>query len=145
MISEEFSEIRLSDSLLRVNVDTDTATRLSICNLKESTVVLQFTCEMALRDEFGVWMMDNGDPKSFEKGYTIKSNNILDTPIIDVLAFRKNGESVVTMTKLGVETFEYQLFVYERNSRHVNHIGISAKQYSFFVSSYKERLLLLDH
>ncbi|GKA23629.1 putative F-box domain-containing protein [Tanacetum coccineum] len=107
MISEEFLEIRLPDSLLRVNVDSNTATGLSICNLKEYVVVLQFTCEMALRDLFGVWMMDNGDPKSFEKVYTINSNNMLDTPIIDIHAFRKNGEAIVTMTKLGVETFEY--------------------------------------
>ena len=64
MISEEFKEIRLPDSLLGVNA----ATRLTICTLKESLVVLQLDCE-----DFGVWMMGNGDPKSFENIYTIKS------------------------------------------------------------------------
>ena len=140
MTSEEFTEMHLPDSLLGVNVDT--ATHLTIRKLKESLVVLQDDRDS--RNGFRVWMMDNGDPKSFKKIYTIKSN-ILNAPILNVLAFRKNGEPIVIMTK-EVGKSESELFVYERNSRHVNHIGISAKGCSCFKSySYKETLLLLDH
>lgn len=89
--------------------------------------------------------MANGDPKSFENIYTIKSN-IPDTLIISVLEFNRNVEPIVEMTKvLDEEGQEYELFVYEPNSQQVNHLGISAKRSSFHVSSYTETLLLLDH
>ncbi|GJW75552.1 putative F-box domain-containing protein [Tanacetum coccineum] len=142
MISEEFNEIRLPDSILGVHVGT--GIELFICKLKESLVVLQCDCEYDFCRYLAVWMMDNGDPKSFENIYTIKSN-IPDALISTVRAFNRNGEAVVEMTKELDEEDEYELFVYEPNSQHVNHLGISAKGSSFFVSSYTETLLLLDH
>nr|GEV43449.1 hypothetical protein [Tanacetum cinerariifolium] len=137
MISEEFTEIRLTGSLL-----VDTHMELEICKLKESLVVLQYECHVDLHD-FGVWMMDNGDPKSFENIYTIKSN-ISYSPITCVLEFNRNGLAIVEMTKELDEEDEYELLVYEPSSQHVNHLGISAKGSLFFVSSYTGTLLLLD-
>nr|GEZ25900.1 hypothetical protein [Tanacetum cinerariifolium] len=139
MISEEFTEIRLPDSLSGGNNDTD----MYLCKLKESLVVLQVD-ETVFYGDYGIWMMDNGDPKSFENIYTIKSN-IPNTLIQNVLEFNRNGEVKVVMTKELDEEKEYELFLYEPISQHVNHLGISAKSPSFFVSSYMGTLLLLDH
>ncbi|GJS86966.1 putative F-box domain-containing protein [Tanacetum coccineum] len=136
MISEEFTEIRLPDSLSGGNDDTD----MYICKLKESLVVLQVD-QTEFYGDCGVWMMDNGDPKSFENIYSIKSN-IPDGSIQNVLEFNRNGEVIVVMTN---EEKEHELFVYEPISQHVNHLGISAKRPSFFVGSYTGTLLLLDH
>nr|GEW25423.1 hypothetical protein [Tanacetum cinerariifolium] len=109
MISEKFMEIRLTGSLL-----ADTHKELCICKLKESLVVLQYECHTDLPN-ISVWMMDNGDPKSFENIYTIKSN-ISYAPITKVLEFNRNGEVIVEMTKELDEEDEHELLVYEPNS-----------------------------
>nr|GEW14685.1 hypothetical protein [Tanacetum cinerariifolium] len=117
MISEEFTKIRLTGSLL-----ADTNLELYICKLKESLVVIQYKWHTDLPD-IAIWMMDNGDPKSFENIYTINSNRSY-APITKVLEFNRNGEAIVEMTKELDEEDEHKLLVYEPNSQHVNHLVI---------------------
>nr|GEU73727.1 hypothetical protein [Tanacetum cinerariifolium] len=124
MRSEEFKEIRFPDSILGVHVGT--SIELLICNFKETLDVLQCNYKYDFCRDLGVWMMDNGDPKSFENIYTIKSN-IPDALISTVRAFNRNREAVVEMTKELDEEDEYELFVYEPNSQQVNHLRISMK------------------
>nr|GEW88169.1 hypothetical protein [Tanacetum cinerariifolium] len=96
MISEEFREIRLSANLA-LNLDM----RLYICKFKESLVVIhyEFNVEKA---EWDVWMMENGDPKSFRKIHTIKSDN--DNSIVSVFGSRKSGQPLVEVTKYKLRT-----------------------------------------
>nr|GFD10824.1 hypothetical protein [Tanacetum cinerariifolium] len=137
MISKEFMEICLTGSLL-----ADTHLELCICKLKESLVVIQYEWHTDLPD-ISIWMMDNGDLKSFENIYTIKSN-ISYVPILEVLEFNKNEEAIVKITKELDEEDEHELLVYEPNSQCINYLGMSVEGSSFFVSSYTGTLLLLD-
>ncbi|GJW49576.1 hypothetical protein Tco_0090927 [Tanacetum coccineum] len=130
MISEEFREIRLPDNLALKLLDCDM--RLYICKFKESLIVIHFEFDVDVTD-WDVWMMDNGDPESFRKIYTIKSDIRDDDSIVSVFGSRKS-----------VEKEGFELFVYNPNSEHIDYIGISAKRSSFVVKAYTETLLLLD-
>ncbi|GKB84168.1 hypothetical protein Tco_0956440, partial [Tanacetum coccineum] len=140
MISEEFREIRLPDNLALNLLNRDMW--LYICKFKESLVVIHFEFNVEKTD-WDVWMMENGDPESFRKIYTIKSDN--DDLIVSVFGSRKSGEPLVEVTKcFRVEKEDYELFVYNPNSEQIEYVGISAKYTSFFLSAYTETLLLLD-
>ncbi|GJR21355.1 putative F-box domain-containing protein [Tanacetum coccineum] len=129
MISEQFTEIHLPN-----NLGSNHGALLYMCKLKESFVVIQYNCVMDAPEstalEYHVWMMKNGDPKSFTKVYTIMRNT-LDASVVGVFGFRKSGEPIIVMKSSSGEGYEF--FVFKPNSRHVNHIAISAKASSFRV------------
>ncbi|GKD66305.1 putative F-box domain-containing protein [Tanacetum coccineum] len=85
-----------------------------------------------------VWIMKNGDPKSFTRLYTI------DMPaenIVSVLGFRKSGEPIIEMKR---DKNESEIIVYQPNTYQIRYTGIVGQLGTFFVSSYIETLLLLD-
>ncbi|GJX94818.1 putative F-box domain-containing protein [Tanacetum coccineum] len=137
MISEEFTEIRLPGTLA-INYNMQTG----ICKFGESLIVHQSEREVD-EPEYGIWMMENGDPVSFKKIFTIKSNLPANTSISGVFGSRKSGEVLIYVKKC-LEEEEYELWVYDPNSEHIDYISTFARYYSFFVSSYTETLLLLD-
>nr|GEW90431.1 hypothetical protein [Tanacetum cinerariifolium] len=128
MISEEFVELHLPESIKR------SGSCLCISKLKESLVVAATS-----GSNLPVWIMQNGDPKSFTPIFTINSPN---TPIRDLLGFTESGEPVfVKETKLN----EDELFVYEPNSKQIKSTGIFGALNSFSLCSYAETLLVRDH
>ncbi|GJY99365.1 putative F-box domain-containing protein [Tanacetum coccineum] len=133
--STEFAEIYLPGSLS--NYDEIV---LKISMLRESLVVLECN-RMAVNQVYGVWMMENGDPKSFTKLYTIDSP--YGSSIRQVHGFSKSGKPIIVMKK--DRSKPNALSVYEPNSKDINHIGISAKQTISFAISYTETLHLLNH
>ncbi|GKB84169.1 hypothetical protein Tco_0956441 [Tanacetum coccineum] len=111
---------------------------------KESLAVIHLNYEVD-PTVWDVWMMENGDPESFRKIYTIKSDRRDDDSIVWLFGSRKSGEPLVEVRKcFGMEKEDYALFVYNPNSEQNDYIGISAKQPSFVASAYTETLLLLD-
>ncbi|GJT87609.1 putative F-box domain-containing protein [Tanacetum coccineum] len=139
MISEEFTEIRLPANLAPT-LDLYSSD-LYLHKFNGSLVVLKDIYDVDV-PEYGVWMMENGDPKSFIKLYTIKDNKP-DVTILSVFGYRKSGEPLVKVRTNEKE--DYELSVYDPKSEHIDYTGISAKASSFFVSAYTETLLLLDH
>ncbi|GKC35451.1 hypothetical protein Tco_1047835 [Tanacetum coccineum] len=65
MTCNEFIELYLPDSLSNYS-----EIRISISKLRESLVVLEWNT-MRVKRVFGVWMMENDNPKLFTKLYTI--------------------------------------------------------------------------
>ena len=137
MISEIFTEIRLPDNLA---VNHNLHNELSLRKFNGSLVVLEDIYHYFDVPEYGVWMMENGDLKSFIKLYTITAKEI-----VDVFGFRKSGEVLIEAAKRFSSEEDSELLVYDPKSEHVDFTGISAKESSFFVSAYTETLLLLDH
>ncbi|GJV58764.1 putative F-box domain-containing protein [Tanacetum coccineum] len=88
MISEVFTEIRLPDNL---------ALNLNLHKLHGSLVVVEDI--YGLEVDYGVWMMENGDPKSFIKLYTINNNIPAKATIEGVFGFRKSGEVIIEVPK----------------------------------------------
>nr|GEW08384.1 hypothetical protein [Tanacetum cinerariifolium] len=83
----------------------------------------------------GVWVMENDS--SFRKLFTIGA------PANKVLGFRKNGEPIF---EIGKESPPFTtLDVYDPCSQQMKNLRISGVEGSFFMGSYKESLLLLDH
>nr|GEV42757.1 hypothetical protein [Tanacetum cinerariifolium] len=118
---------------------------MKLLKFKESLVVIHFAFDVDVTD-WDVWVMENGDPESFRKIYTIKSDIRDDDSIVSVFGSRKSGEPLVEATKcFRVEKEGFELFVYNPNSEHIDYIGISAKRSSFVVKAYTETPLLLDH
>ncbi|GJW10834.1 reverse transcriptase domain-containing protein [Tanacetum coccineum] len=106
-----------------------------ISKLNESLVVLEKNHD----SNVNVWIMHNGDPKSFTPIFTI------DTPITfirDVAGFRKNGAPLLLKKKAVIQN---ELIVYDPKSKQINHTGIAGAFYYFFASPYTQTLLLLDH
>ncbi|GKB88720.1 putative reverse transcriptase domain-containing protein [Tanacetum coccineum] len=117
LTSEEFAKVYLPDSISIPGTEA----LLSLSKLRDSLVVLQFSYGQIALLNCGVWMMENGDPKSFTKIYTITPP---DGFLRTVLGFRKSGETII-----GVIGEEHDaLCVYERDSQHINHIGFSGKK-----------------
>ncbi|KAI3725458.1 hypothetical protein L1987_65246 [Smallanthus sonchifolius] len=137
MISEEFREVSLPDSLaLAHHYDG----KLSMSTLRESLVVLDEVVE-AYNPVFGVWMMeDAGVAKSFTKLFTFS----VSTPdVISLRGFRKTSEPIVEIIE-DYSGFIGALAVYEPYSKHINNLGINGDNRSFSVYPYMETLLLLD-
>ncbi|GJZ53822.1 putative F-box domain-containing protein [Tanacetum coccineum] len=132
MISEEFTEVYLPDSLAK---DSDIG--LSISKLKESLVVLEYNFK-AERRVYGVWMMEDSAEKLFTKLFTI---DIPYASIQDVHGFSKSGKAII---EVKIDCNEHALFVYEPIFKHMSYIGISGKPFSFLTSSYMETLLFLE-
>nr|GEU50562.1 hypothetical protein [Tanacetum cinerariifolium] len=93
-----------------------------------------------------VWKMEHDG--SFTKLFTF---NTPDKEISNVLGFRKNGKPVMEIQwqgqgeHFGIYRDNSALGVYEQCSEHINDLGIYGIEDTFFMTFYKESLLLLDH
>ncbi|GJQ94763.1 hypothetical protein Tco_0005902 [Tanacetum coccineum] len=86
----------------------------------------------------GVWKIEHDE--SFTNLFTISTP---DYTINNILGFRKNGEHVMETQK---EDEEFAaLEVYDPGSERISNLGIYGEKGSFFMDSYKETLLLLNH
>ncbi|GJZ10125.1 RNA-directed DNA polymerase, eukaryota [Tanacetum coccineum] len=131
LITKDFKVVNLPDSL----TNELNGTRVLVSKLRESFVVYRSICEGA--ETCSLWVMQHD--LSFRKLFTI------GLPICKILRFRNNGEPIFRSEKvLGSFT---TLDVYDPSSQQIKNLdlGISGLQSSFFMGSYKESLLLLDH
>ncbi|GKA36266.1 putative F-box domain-containing protein [Tanacetum coccineum] len=126
---EEFTEVYLPQSFATPK------THVSISNLNNSLVIL----EKNHHSNANVWIMQNGDPKSFTPIFTIHTPI---TSISDVAGFRMNGAPLLSKKK---SLKERELIVYEPNSKQINYTGIAGPFGYFLASPYTPTLLLLDH
>lgn len=142
LISEKFSEQYLPDCLAHKGLD------LSISNQRESLVVLESNCE-GNKSCYGVWKMTEDSASiSFKKLYNISEPYALRPEKVKrVLGFKKSGETIIVMEKnlQGRLMKSDGLFVYDPYTKNIEDLWIAGQIYSFFVNSYMETLLLLDH
>ncbi|KAK1432418.1 hypothetical protein QVD17_09314 [Tagetes erecta] len=133
LTTEEFREINLPDSLARSG-----GYNLSICKHRESLIVLE-------RHNEAVWMLKDGVPEPLTKVFTIGNTPHISIVYVYVRGFRKTGEPIIEIEEdHSQRSGERPLGVYERNSKHVNNIGIIGMCNSFSVYSFVGTLLLLD-
>lgn len=86
-----------------------------------------------------IWVMNNGVGNLFSKLFAINAPYVS----IKILRFMKNGGPMMeTQDEFGEPA---ALVFYDLCSKDFNHTAIYAKGGSFFVDSYMETLLLLDH
>ncbi|KAF5803836.1 putative F-box associated interaction domain-containing protein [Helianthus annuus] len=135
MTSEEFREVNLPDSLAHQSLCD-----LSICKLRESLVVLERDVE-ANNLVFHVWIMEDVVPKSFTKLYAIDLPDA-DVSAVYVMGFRKTGEPIIDSASRYPE-WTGSLAVYQPYSKTISSLGIDGDDFSYFVYSYMETLLLL--
>ncbi|GKC88438.1 putative F-box domain-containing protein [Tanacetum coccineum] len=126
-ITEDFTELYLPDGFRRGG-------DVFISKLRESLAVLEKSDKSNVR----VWMLQNGDPKSFTPLFTIDIPNL---SISNVLGFRKSGEPIIVIKN---DTELRELYVYDPKSEQISYTGISGEFSSIFATSYMESLLLLD-
>ncbi|KAF5805473.1 putative F-box domain-containing protein [Helianthus annuus] len=100
----------------------------------ESLVVLE-------RDDtvWGVWMMEDGDPKTFTKLFNVSVSIPLESMVL-ARGFRMTSEAIIGI----MDDERGQLFGYDPCSKHLSNLGIDGEEFSFYVHSYEETLLLLD-
>ncbi|KAK9077309.1 hypothetical protein SSX86_005646 [Deinandra increscens subsp. villosa] len=128
--SEEFGEVNLPDTLAHDR----SCGSLYISKLRKSLVVIER--DRAVYDPiFIVWMMEDGDSKSFTKLFSIYTP---DVSILGVLEFRESGEPILKVS----EDDSWYLVVYEPYSKQIGNLGIEGEDLAFSVSSYTETLLL---
>ncbi|GJR48332.1 hypothetical protein Tco_1316435 [Tanacetum coccineum] len=113
---------------------------VSVSKLRESLVVYG-SINVDGTDGCGVWVMEHDS--SFRKLFRIG-------PPYYILGFRKSGEPIFEVVKeLGVSTHDgYRVStvdVYDPCSQHIKSLGIDGLIGLFFMDSYKESLLLLNH
>ncbi|XP_071735651.1 F-box only protein 8-like [Rutidosis leptorrhynchoides] len=138
MISEEFADIHLPDSLAQLS-----GSNLYIRKLRNSLVMLEINREVE-KQEHCVWRMVNGAPNSFEKLFIIKAPDASLIKKIDgVLGFRKTGKPIIEVLYDSDE--RNALFVYEPDLEHIDDIGIYGVGFPYLATSYVETLLLLNH
>ncbi|KAJ0918555.1 hypothetical protein HanRHA438_Chr05g0219271 [Helianthus annuus] len=129
MTSEEFREVKFTNSLAHVS-----DYNLAMSKLRESLVVLE-------RDDtvWGVWMMEDGDPKTFTKLFNVSVSIPLESMVL-ARGFRMTSEAIIGI----MDDERGQLFGYDPCSKHLSNLGIDGEEFSFYVHSYEETLLLLD-
>lgn len=129
LIAKEFRVVAISRNVCRTS--NPHCASVSISKLRESLVLFETkVC--------AVWKMEHDG--SFTKLFTI---NTPGSTIYNILRFRKNSEPVIeTKTEFKHVTV---LEVYQPCSKHISGLGISGISNSFFMDSYKETLLLLNH
>ncbi|GJT98688.1 hypothetical protein Tco_1094206 [Tanacetum coccineum] len=88
----------------------------------------------------GVWKMEHDC--SFAKLFTF---NTPERSITKILGFRKNDELVMETREEQFWFFDSVVEVYQPWLRNIIRFPIYGQRDSFFISSYKETLLLLDH
>ncbi|GJW44360.1 probable galacturonosyltransferase 7 isoform X2 [Tanacetum coccineum] len=129
LITKEFKVVDLPNSLT-----DELFMSFSVSNLRGSLVVSGYIMvEGPL--SCGVWVMEHDS--SFRKLFTIRAL------VFKIVGFSKSGETIFESEKRdGMCT---TLNVYDPCSQQIKNLGISGVQDSFFMGSYKESLLLLDH
>nr|XP_043615659.1 F-box/kelch-repeat protein At3g23880-like [Erigeron canadensis] len=118
------------------------APSLSLTNLRESLAVLKL--DIYSQNTCDVWMMiGHGCTRSFNKLYSI--NTVAH--MLRTLGFRKNGALIIELENDNEDNWNapVALAMYEPESKSINNIGIYGLYDAFFVHSYVETLLLLDH
>ncbi|KAF5823755.1 putative F-box domain-containing protein [Helianthus annuus] len=125
--TEEFREIYLPNTLAFHD-----PMYMYLFKLCDSLIVLQ---EWSMNGIYKVWMMDNGDSKSFTNLCNVNIPNLSSCP----LEFRRNGELMMRLTDDSDALIVYNPFL-----EHMNDLGIEGQCYSSLVSSYTESLILLD-
>ncbi|XP_076928531.1 uncharacterized protein LOC143592517 [Bidens hawaiensis] len=128
MTSEEFGHVTLPHGLDRVYIS----------KLGESLVVDGHDEHGPINLDCDVWMMGDGDPKSFTKLFTYR-----ELPRNRELIFRKSGKLIIESQDQGDDD-RCQLAVYEPYANHVDNLGIDGLWGTFKVCDYMETLLLLD-
>ncbi|KAK9077307.1 hypothetical protein SSX86_005644 [Deinandra increscens subsp. villosa] len=139
--SEEFGQVDLPDTLARDRY----CGNLRVSKLRKSLVVIEECRKVDDDPTFFVWMMEDGDSKSFTKLFGIHTPDAL---IVGVLEFRKSGEPILEVGKRDYSWYalcQSRLVDYEPYSKHIGNLGIDGKDFVFDVSSYMETLLLHDH
>ncbi|GJU89066.1 hypothetical protein Tco_1301489, partial [Tanacetum coccineum] len=132
-------EINFPDSLVN-----EVYRFLPISKLRESLVVSAHV-NMVTKIVCGVWMMvmeDDGNVASFKKMFNF---DMIDTSVNKILGFMKRGEPVLESYQELEESDLSVLEAYEPWSEHMTNLGIYGVDGSFFMDSYVETLLLLDH
>ncbi|GJR66923.1 probable galacturonosyltransferase 7 isoform X2 [Tanacetum coccineum] len=124
LITKEFKVVDLPDSLRNV----------CVAKLRESLVVYG-SVYVDGAECCGVWVMEHDS--SFRKLFTIGAR------VSEILGFSKSGETIFEIRKEGVSLAT--LDVYDPCSHEIKNLEISGVDSSFFMGSYKESLLLLDH
>ncbi|GJS97571.1 F-box protein-like protein [Tanacetum coccineum] len=127
--AKEFKAIEFPDTITNQSA---MPARLFISKLRESLVLC------LPNRQVGVWKMEHDC--SFTKLFTF---NTPERAITKILGFRKNYELVLEIQQFG--TSDSTVEVYEPWSRNVIKSPICGQRNSFFITSYKETLLLLDH
>ena len=84
----------------------------------------------------GVWVMEHDS--SFRKLFTIGAH------VSKILGFSKSGEIIFETSKEFPNVIS-TINVYNPCSKQIKNLGISGVEGLFFMGSYKESLLLLDH
>ncbi|GJV30431.1 F-box domain containing protein [Tanacetum coccineum] len=131
--SDKFGEVCFPDRLAIPSF-------VRVAKVNESLGLLEFYKEGGM-SVCGVWMRKDGVNQPFTKIYTVK---VEGKPMFgtSVLGFRNNGDVVLEI--VGDDYKESTLEVYEPLSGNINGVRIKGDCRTFFASSYKETLLLLD-
>ncbi|GKD42146.1 probable galacturonosyltransferase 7 isoform X2 [Tanacetum coccineum] len=130
LITKEFNVVDLPDSLKKGLYEC-----VSVSKLRESLVVSGYESVAIEGIYWGVWVMEHNS--SFTKLFTIGTSVKLR-----LLGFKKNGDAIFEREKERITTLD----VYDPCSQQIKNLGISVElEGSFFMGSYKESLLLLDH
>ncbi|CAI9270512.1 unnamed protein product [Lactuca saligna] len=129
---ENFRVVDLPDSLAE-----HSQTELSVCKLRESLAMLQYSIDIG-KHVCVVWMMEHGVQRLFTKLFSISSPHGSMT----ILGFRKSGQPIIEVKDDLSELSD--LAVYEPNSEvEMNDLEICGRSNLFSVNSYMETLLLL--
>ncbi|GJX59467.1 probable galacturonosyltransferase 7 isoform X2 [Tanacetum coccineum] len=131
LVTKEFKVVDLPDSLTK-----ELWSCCSVSKLRGSLVVFGYI-EVEEAIHFCAWVMEHDS--SFRKLFTIGAP--VDE-IDKILGFKKNGETIFETRKNDIRFTT--LDVYDPCSQQIKNLGISGAS-SFFMGSYKESLLLLDH
>lgn len=130
LITKEFKVLNLPGSLTNKLLFD-----ISVSRLMGSLVVYGDTiAEGAIH--CGVWVMENDS--SFRKLFSIGAS------VNKILWFMENGEPIFEIYEANGQLFT-TLNVYDPCSKQLKNLGISGFEDTFFMGSYKESLLLLDH
>ncbi|GKE57425.1 probable galacturonosyltransferase 7 isoform X2 [Tanacetum coccineum] len=129
--TNEFKVVNLPDTLTN-----ELFSSVLVSKLRGSLVVCGY---ISNEEAAGVWVM--GNDSSFRKLFTIRA------PRVDqILGFKKNGETILkTRNQNGGGIITAVLDVYDPCSQQIKNLRISGLASKFFMGSYKEPLLLLDH
>ncbi|KAJ0433698.1 putative F-box domain-containing protein [Helianthus annuus] len=132
--SEEFGEIYLPVELALHN-----PMQLFLCKRSDSLAVLKKNIK---REQYEVWIPENGVSKLFMKLFTVNMPNEFVHTTSLPLEFRRNGELMMAISDDTDDSED--LVVYEPLSEHINDLGIKGRCDSLVVSSYTESIILLD-
>ncbi|GJW83491.1 hypothetical protein Tco_0156636 [Tanacetum coccineum] len=130
LITKEFKVVNLPDALTN-----ELLYHVSYFSKLRDSLVVSGYIQVKGTVCCGVWVMEH-DP-SFRNLFNIGAS------FYKILGFRKNGEPVFEIQKAN-ELFS-TLNVYDLCSQKIKNLGIYGVADSFFMGSYKESLLLLDH